>query len=174
MIDEKSMIGQNIFYNVSERLKQAKPHACDQPFEGLSVILLGDWKQLPPDCDYPLYNDKAKRPLGHNLYQLFEDTIIFSQIQRQEGDEQKSFREELERLGDGTFSVDDWRKWRSRSLDMLPPDERQTFLNDGLLACALKKDMVQHNIRKVKDLGQPVAPIFAVSSPREALKESSD
>ena len=64
VIDEKSMIGQNIFYNVSERLKQARPHACDQPFEGLSVILLGDWKQLPPDCDYPLYNDKAKRPLG--------------------------------------------------------------------------------------------------------------
>ena len=57
---------------------------------------------------------------------------------------------------------------------MLPPDERQTFLEEGVLACALKKDMVQHNICKVKDLGEPVAPIFAVSTPKEAVNESSD
>ena len=174
VIDEKSMIGQEVFSQVSQRLQEARPHACHLPFGGLSVILLGDWKQLPPVCDSSLYNDKAKKPMGYNLYQLFKDTIIFDQIQRQEGEEQKPFREELKRLGDGEFSLSDWHKWRARSLDLLPPGERKIFLKNGIYACALKKDMVDHNIRKVKENGEPVAPIFAETSPKGITKESSE
>jgi hypothetical protein len=56
IIDEKSMIGQTIFWMVSERLKEARPHNKTEPFGGLSVVLLGDWKQLPPVCDTSLFN----------------------------------------------------------------------------------------------------------------------
>jgi hypothetical protein len=140
----------------------------------MSVVLLGDWKQLPPVCDSSLYNGKVKNPVGHNLYQLFIDTIIFAKVQRQEGDEEKPFREELERLGNGQFTIQDWQKWRSRTLDLLPPEERNNFQENGILACALKKDMVQHNIAKVKATGCPVAPISAQNNSKEAAKESSD
>ena len=34
--------------------------------------------------------------------------------------------------------------------------------------------MVRHNIRKVKDTGEPIAPIVAESHPKEASKDSSD
>ena len=138
------------------------------------IVLLGDWKQLLPVCDSSLYNSKSKSPIGHNLYVLFKDTVIFDKIQRQSGDNEKPFRDELQRLGDGKFSVEDWKKWKQRSLDLLPLDEKQSFLDDGVLACALKKDMVQHNINKVRGTGNPIAPILAQSSPKEASKEVSD
>ncbi|MBM3938769.1 MAG: hypothetical protein FJ333_08995, partial [Sphingomonadales bacterium] len=51
IIDEKSMIGQEVFWMISERLKEARPQHQDQPFGNLSVVLLGDWKQLPPVVD---------------------------------------------------------------------------------------------------------------------------
>jgi hypothetical protein len=35
------------------------------------------------------------------------------------------------------------------------------FFKTGILACALKKDMVKHNIMKVKDNHQPITPITA-------------
>lgn len=60
VIDEKSMIGQKTFFHVSERLKEAKPHRADEPFGGLTVVLLGDWKQLPPVMDHPLYHTPCK------------------------------------------------------------------------------------------------------------------
>jgi len=129
VIDEKSMIGQDLFRLVDKRLREARPHAYDLPFGGVSVILLGDWKHLPPVCDASLYTNpyraedhkkpiepnKIKDPMGYNLYQLFKDTIIFEKIQRQDGDEEKPFREELQRLGDGKFSRADWEKWKERT-----------------------------------------------------------
>jgi hypothetical protein len=174
IIDEKSMIGQEIFWMVSERLKEARPHFKTEPFGKLSVVLLGDWRQLPPVCDSSLFNGDAKNPRGFNLYQLFDEVVCFEVVQRQQGDDQALFRKELQSLGDGEFSRESWSRWRSRTLDLLSPEEQEDFKQNGILACALKKDMVQHNIMKVKSNNEPVAPIFAVSSPKEACKESSE
>jgi ATP-dependent DNA helicase PIF1 len=168
------MMGQEVFRLVDKRLREARPHCCDQPFGGVSIVLLGDWKQLPPVADSSLYNSRVKNPAGYNLYQLFTDTIIFEKVQRQDGDEQKPFREELQRLGDGKFSFEDWNKWKSRGLYHLDAAERQVFLDKAILACAHKKDMVQRNIEKVKDTKQPIAPIFASSTPAQAKADSSD
>ena len=174
IIDEKSMIGQEIFWMVSERLKQARPQGCSEPFGGLSVILLGDWKQLPPVCDAPLYSSVSKNPRGYNLYQLFDEVVMFEQVQRQLGDDQALFRQELQSLGNGTFSEKSWHRWHSRALDLLPPKEQESFKQTATLACAIKADMVQHNIAKVKANGQPIAPIYAVSAPKEACKASAE
>ena len=174
IIDEKSMVGQEIFWMVSERLKQARPQGCGEPFGGLSVVLLGDWKQLPPVGDSPLYNGSAKNPRGYNLYQLFKEVVIFEQVQRQLGDHQALFRQELQSLGNGTFTEDSWQRWKARALDQLPPAEQDCFRKDAILACALKGDMLQHNIAKVKANGQPIAPIYADSAPKEACRSSAE
>jgi hypothetical protein len=121
-----------------------------------------------------LFNGDAKNPRGFNLYQLFDEVVCFEVVQRQQGDDQALFRKELQSLGDGEFSRESWSRWRSRTLDLLSPEEQEDFKQNGILACALKKDMVQHNIMKVKSNNEPVAPIFAVSSPKEACKESSE
>jgi hypothetical protein len=59
VIDEKSMMGQKVFYFLNKRLQEARPEKADQPFGGLSLVLLGDWKQLPPVLDTPLYQDPS-------------------------------------------------------------------------------------------------------------------
>ena len=174
MVDEKSMMGQEMFWMISERLMQARPEHQDKPFGNLSVVLLGDWKQLPPVGDSSLYVTDSKKPRGFNLYQLFDKVVFFDIVQRQTGDDQEQFRQDLQSLGNGEFSLDSWKRWRSRALDLLPPEEQNLFFETGILACALKKDMVKHNISKVRANGTPVAPISAVSTPKEACSISSE
>ena len=90
IIDEKSMIGHSVFVNMDKRLREARPAFKDKFFGGLSIILLGDWKQLPPVADTALFNKKTegKKQDGYNLYRLFTKSIIFDKIQRQDGDDQ--------------------------------------------------------------------------------------
>ena len=192
VIDEKSMIGQEVFTQVHRRLGQARAFdGGERPFGGLSVVLLGDWKQLPPVADAALFVERsitargkktrtggsrsaAPDNSGYNLYRHFDKSIIFDHVQRQEGESQRQFREELGRLGRGEFTQADWRRWRTRALDLLPATERKAFLDEAILACALKKDMVAHNVQKVKATGHPVAPISALSRPARAATENSD
>ena len=55
VIDEKSMIGQYMLYMIEERLRQAKPARAHLPFGGVSIILMGDFAQLAPVMDPPLF-----------------------------------------------------------------------------------------------------------------------
>ncbi|KAL8605082.1 hypothetical protein ACOMHN_018883 [Nucella lapillus] len=182
VIDEKSMIGQKTFFHVSERLKEAKPHRASEPFGGLTVVLLGDWKQLPPVFDSPLYHNpcgsKSRTKAGaagYNVYRLFKDVIFFNQIERQAGEDQSLFRNELCRLSEWTFSEQDWQRWKKRDLHLLSREKQKLFLEKAVLACAYKKDMVRHNIKKVKANNQPIALIKAESKPKgEANKTSAE
>ncbi|KAL8588281.1 hypothetical protein ACOMHN_049309 [Nucella lapillus] len=182
VIDEKSMIGQKTFFHVSERLKEAKPHRTSEPFGGLTVVLLGDWKQLPPVFDSPLYHNpcgsKSRTKAGaagYNVYRLFKDVIFFNQTERQAGEDQSLFRNELCRLSEGTFSEQDWQRWKKRDLHLLSREKQKLFLEKAVLACAYKKDTVRHNIEKVKANNQPIALIKAESKPKgEANKTSAE
>ena len=130
--------------------------------------------QLPPVGDTALYKRSTTTAHGFNLYRKFTDVIFFDRIQRQEGDDQKQFREQLERLGKGQFTEEDWNNWKVRNLDLLPSAEREAFINSGLMACARRKDMHSHNVARVRKLGNDIAPILANSSPREARGELND
>jgi hypothetical protein len=44
VIDEKSMIGQKTLFYINKRLQEAKTGRADEPFGGMSIVLLGDWK----------------------------------------------------------------------------------------------------------------------------------
>jgi ATP-dependent DNA helicase PIF1 len=60
VIDEKSMIGQKTLFYIHKRLQEAKPGREDEPFGGMSIVLLGDRKQLHPVLDSPLYQDPSE------------------------------------------------------------------------------------------------------------------
>ena len=158
------MIGQRFLIQIDKHLRAARPQKQDQIFGGLSIILLGDIKQLPPIGDTPLYNRSATSAAGFNLYREFKDTLFFDQIQRQEGEENREFREQLGRLAEGKFTVNDWEKWKGRNLDSLPPEERDEFISKAILACARKKHMTAHNVGRVRALDKPIALIVAESS----------
>ena len=134
-VEEKSRTGQKIFTMVSKRPQEACPHYKDKLFGNLSVILLGDFNQLPP-----LFKANAVNPSGYNLYQLFDKAITFTELVRQQGaDDQAHVRAQLMRLGEGVFTKEDWRSWRGGGLSMLHATEKEIFLDNAILACARKK-----------------------------------
>jgi hypothetical protein len=58
IIDEMSMMGQRMMAMVDKRLRQATAQ-LDTPLGGMSVIIFGDFAQLPPVGDRPLYCSAA-------------------------------------------------------------------------------------------------------------------
>jgi hypothetical protein len=48
-----------LFY-IHKRLQEAKPGRDDEPFGGMLIVVLGDWKQLPPVLVSPLYQDPSE------------------------------------------------------------------------------------------------------------------
>lgn len=48
VIDEKSMVSALHLYMIDQRLRQAKPMKANEAFGGISVMIMGDFAQLPP------------------------------------------------------------------------------------------------------------------------------
>ena len=91
------------------RLHQATAK-LDSPFGGLSLILIGDFGQLPPVGDKPLYAQPTNSDLsnhGHYIYHLFTTVIVLDQVLHQSSTE-KQFKDLLLRLRDGTVTQEDW------------------------------------------------------------------
>ena len=81
-------------------------------FGGCSVLLIGDWGQLHPVMDLPLYTTVSRTELsnlGSADYHLFDKAIVLDQVMRQAGvdTEQQLFRDLLVRLRDGQVTVED-------------------------------------------------------------------
>ena len=84
IIDEKSMMGKAMLHAIDRRLRQARPAKKDTAFGGISIMITGDFRQLPPVGDSPLYEctpGKTKDEIqGRLLYTLFDkNTIVLSQ-----------------------------------------------------------------------------------------------
>ena len=64
IIDEMSMVGRKMFGQVDKRLRQVFPHHADQLFGGCSCLLFGDFGQLLPVMDLPLYTAVSRIALS--------------------------------------------------------------------------------------------------------------
>ena len=86
---------------------------------------------------------------------------------RQQGDDQKTFREVLDRLADGSFNEEEYNILKQRNLmgdGQITEVERNDFLKNATLLCAYNKDLISHNISRIKDLGTPIAVIKSRNS----------
>jgi len=63
IIDEKSMVGRRMLALIDKRLREAFPEKKNKPFGGRSIILFGDFGQLPPVLDIPTSGNLVK----HNI-----------------------------------------------------------------------------------------------------------
>ena len=85
IIDEMSMVGRKILGQVDKRFRQMFPHRADEVFGGCSCLLFGDFGQLPPVMDLPLYTTLSQTALsdfGKAAYQLFDRALILNQVMR--------------------------------------------------------------------------------------------
>ena len=82
IIDEMSMVGRKTFGQIDKRLRQVFPHHAYQLFGGRSCLLFGDFGQLPPVMDLPLYtivSRTALSDLGSSAYRFFFRAVVLDQ-----------------------------------------------------------------------------------------------
>ena len=182
IVDEKGMLGFSRLYQISSRLQQARPMKKDVPFGGISVLLGGDLRQLPPVFDTPLYNylkldvtAKECDQIGRLLYGLFKDTYYLLEQMRQHGEANRQFKEELDRLGDCTFTEDDYERWeRKLDYEKLSPEEQKEFNENGTLLAGKKVDLKKFNNEAVIRLGNPIFLSQATNIPAAAQSFRED
>ena len=180
IIDEKSMVGRRMLALIDLRLRQAFPEHKNEAFGGRSIILFGDFGQLPPVLDLPMYTNNISNDTRSNDgmagYKEFREVYKLDIVQRQSGDneEQQGFRDILLRLREGESNLNDWQKLSSRFEENLSRAERERFSNAvSILTTWNEVDRI--NIEMLRSLNQPVAKIHAVhTGGRESKKANSD
>jgi hypothetical protein len=82
VIDEVSTLGSALLGRVLKKLKQMRGNATGQtggddfsvkPWGGFHVIMLGDFCQLPPVQDEPVYKKPVKKNQSQETYTLQQD-----------------------------------------------------------------------------------------------------
>ena len=186
VIDEKSMIGQYCFYMIDARLRQAKPARANQPFGGVSMVLMGDFAQLTPVGDPPLFMEpdektkNGKNPQVITGYHLFkehfsENSIIFDEVMRQ-GPDQKEFKEVLDNIAMGKFTKENWNVLRRRNLRdpaNFTNEERKAIKAKSVKICARIKDTKRHNIERIVATGNPVLGLKSLNAGGKEAKRAT-
>ena len=174
ILDEMSMLGQRTLAWLDKRLRQAtgKLHV---PLGGISVLLLGDFGQLPPVGDRAIYSPPSGSLLGdhgHSIYTLFATVVILMENVRQAGNnpEAESFRELLLNIRDGNITQDDWKKLQERT----PQNVSMEYFKDAVRLFFDKQSVAKYNFEKLQSLGTPIVRISAIHSGRNARAAKSD
>ena len=176
IIDEMSMVGRTFLGQVDKRLRQVFPHHADVLFGGCSCLLFGDFGQLPPVMDLPLYTTVSRSAisdLGSAAYQIFDHAIILNQAMRQSGQDpsQVLFRAILLRIRDGNVTMDDWEELMKQT----PARVSDVALFSTALHLYPTADAVaEHNVARLRDSGKPIAILKAVHTGPNAAKAPSD
>lgn len=131
-------------------------------FWGFSVILFGDFGQLPSVGDRPLYAEPTSNQLsvhGHHIYRIFNTVIILDQVLRQDGTDPatQQFCELFLRLCNGNVTQEDWK--------MLERDPQKVEnCSDAIRLFYDKESVAHYNMTKLQSLSEPVARINAIHS----------
>ena len=146
-------------------------------FGGCSCLLIGDWGQIPPVMDLPLYTTVSRTELsdlGSVNYHLFDHAITLDQVMRQAGNDsvQQLFRNILMRLRNGELRVEDW-KYLIQQTPVEVDDDTGGF-DEALRLFPTTSAISEYNVTKLHSNDQPVAVIKAVHSGAGAIKASAD
>jgi len=180
VLDEKSMIGQTHLGWIDCRLRQIFPTRCGEYFGGLSVLLVGDFHQLPPVGQTALYSDLPTHPselgvLGKGAYQAIDRTAVLDRVMRQGGNDAESaaFRSALTELRSDTVGDSTWRLLLTRCRQNLTPDKVAKF-DDAIRLYGTRAAVGKYNHDRLRDLRRPVVAIKSIDSGVGAAKATHD
>jgi len=176
IIDEMSMIGRKIFGQIDRRLRQIFPQNAHELLGGCSCILLGDFGQLPPVMDLPIYTTAPRNELsdlGSSTYHSFDCAIVLDQVMRQSGQspEQVLFRNILLRLRNANSTISDWNYLMQQTALSL---HDVALFDNAVRLFPTVQSVAEYNIDKLHSINRPVATIKAVHSGTNASKASSE
>ena len=176
IIDEMSMAGRKTFGQVDRRLRQAFPHHTQEVLGGCSCLLFGDFGQLPPVMDLPLYTTDSRSELSDQwraAYQTFHQVVVLDQVMRQAGQDprQVQFRDILLRLRDAKVTVADWNHLMTRTPTRV--QDVSPFAT-ALHLIPTVEAVVEYNVAQLQASGQPIATIKAVHTGPNAAKTPAD
>ena len=66
IIDEKSIVGRRMLALIDMRLRQTFPEKANESFRGRSIIFFGNFGQLPPVLDLPMYTNNVSQDTNSN------------------------------------------------------------------------------------------------------------
>ena len=181
IIDEKSMVGRRQMGHVDRRLRQTKPSESTEILGGMPALIFGDFAQLPPVGDTPLYSDKSSSAHtslsqeGRMVFEYFNQSVTLDTVYRQAGDDadQVAFRDALMRLRTYSTTQADYDRLATRFWDVLPPAERLEFEN-VIHLLPTRDAVLKFNCRHLSNTGQPVICCKAKHNHSEAKKASDD
>ncbi|KAJ3459135.1 hypothetical protein MRS44_015208 [Fusarium solani] len=163
-LDEKSMVGLRTFHYIDQRLRQIFPMEQHKYFGGRSILLLGNFYQLPPVFEKPLYFtgilQNELKLAGRNAYYEFDSTVQLQQVVRQQGSDQAPFRNALQGLRSGKPIPDHWQLLCSRVQSKLTDDEIATF-HDAVRIYPTNQQVRDFNRDHMERLRQAVILIHA-------------
>ncbi len=122
-IDEVSMIGCKLLYDVCEALQAAKEN--DRPFGGINIIFAGDFAQLPPVGQVRLYAHLNMRStgvlhqmnmIGKVLWHSIDTIVILREVMRQAGPSNDEFVALLSQLRVGRCTDRDYELLLQRTV----------------------------------------------------------
>ncbi|KAG6231956.1 hypothetical protein E4U34_000025 [Claviceps purpurea] len=119
---------------INQHLREAYPESNDEYFAGFSIIVAGDFYQLPPVSGTAIFEPRAKTTIGmagKNAYFALSVTIRFVTLVRQSdtGASSIAFRRVLEDVREGNPDRTDFRTLQPRLLSTLERRERTTLRN---------------------------------------------
>ena len=128
---------------------------------GVGVLLFGDFAQLPPVGDSPLYSSKApKKPLqiaGRETYLSFNQSITLQQIFHQQGDDPVSqqFCDLLLRQRTYSITQEDYNLLSTRFSTYVSAEDKGTF-QDVIHLFPTRANVEGHNHHYLEATHAPV------------------
>ena len=176
IIDEMSMVSRKTFGMIDRRLRQAFPHKSQVLFGGCSVLLFGDFGQLPPVFGLPLYTTQTSSDLadqGCRAYSQFTAAFTLTQVMRQSGQdsEQVRFRDILLRLRNAETTEEDWEHLMEQTPTRI--SDQSSFVT-ALRLFPMVEDVADFNTNRLMECGHPIAEIKAVHTGANASSASPD
>jgi ATP-dependent DNA helicase PIF1 len=161
IIDEISMVGQCLLGMLDSRLRQIFAGSSDVVFGGISVLMFGDFGQLPPVMDKCLYLPTTCKNVlgtqGRMAYQQVQHAFFLDTVIRQGSD--IVFRDLLLRLRDGDISSADWKLLCTRD------NVNAIVLEPGFADCSYlfptRAAVFQHNYCQLRKGENAIAVINA-------------
>ncbi|XP_044721127.1 ATP-dependent DNA helicase PIF1 [Hirsutella rhossiliensis] len=171
------MLGLEQLARIDSRLRQAFAQRNLEFFGGVSILLVGDFFQLPPVRQKPLYSTSTSlsslERRGQVAYRLFDRTVFLTTVQRQAGDDPARFRQALQELREIKLSIPSWNLLSDR-VQARPSQSEVDSFKTALRVYSTKARVNEYNHEHMVHLNAPAIQVEAKNQGKGAVQAPSD